>query len=109
MYLNGKQIETPKISDLECELLKKLVSEEFGDSSNMGIVSTRNDESCEIGGYERVHLIKWAGSQQQLGALITSLQSKSIIDTEDNQDGYGVGLWFDCAALAEIIDSHNKK
>lgn len=59
LYLNGKPVETPKITELEACLLRKLKDQDFGDLDNRGLVSTRDDGWCGIGGLERVNMVEW--------------------------------------------------
>lgn len=61
------------------------------------------------GGLERINLIEWEGPRSQLGPLIKSLQDKNLLIFEEDGDGYGNMLWFDCAALQEVVNAHNAK
>lgn len=99
-YLNGVEVQEPKVTPLEAKLMGILSVEDFGDTDNAGLITRSTTEWCVEGGYQRTKLIKWP-NRQQLGALLTSLSQKHIIVTEED-DVYGEGLWFDCDLLRAL-------
>ena len=105
LYLDGKPIETPEVTELEARLLSKLEGAGYGDLENQGLVSTWDDEWCGYGGLERVNMIDW-DDRRQLGALIENLQDKNLVIFEECDDGNGNILWFDCNALQEVVQAH---
>ncbi len=103
LYFNGDPIEAPVITDLEKKLAEQLSHEDFGDSSSAdGYITLSNGPLCSDAGLDRVNEIKWEGSRQQLGGLLTSLQEKRLIVIDDPEDGYGLTVWFDCAVLSSL-------
>lgn len=106
LYLDGKPVATPVVTDLEANLLARLAKEDFGDSSNQGLVSVRSDDLCGEGGLERIDHITWDGPRQQLGAVITGLQRQNLVAFDE--DDYGGMLWFDCEALRKVAAEHDR-
>ena len=103
LYFNGNQVEAPVLTDLEKKLAEQLSYEDFGDSSSAdGYITLSDGPLCSDAGLDRVNEIKWEGSRQQLGGLLTSLQEKRLIIIDDPQDGYGLAVWFDCAVLSYL-------
>lgn len=108
LYFNGDPIEAPVLTDLEKKLAKQLSLEDFGDSSSAdGYITLSDGSFCEFAGLERVNEIKWEGGRQQLGGLLTSLQEKRLIIIDNPEDGYGLTVWFDCAALWLLADTED--
>ena len=98
LYLDQKPVLTPHVTELEANLLEKLKFESFGNAYNQGFLSTRDDEWCGDGGFERPSTIQW-DDRQQLGGLLTSLQDKNIIAVIPEDDE----IWFDVDAIDAIL------
>lgn len=100
-YFNGNPVNAPVLTSLEKKLAKQLSREEFGGDDAYGYITVSDSEWCDAG-LERVDQIKWEGSKQQLGGLLTSLQEKRLITIDDPKDGYGLEICFDCDALVAL-------
>ncbi len=122
LYYNGDEVQTPVLTEVEKELVRKLKGEWFGDGDNLDMISM--DPEDEIGslGYQIMEDVEWP-DRKALGGVVTSLQKKRVIAVTKGArpkvqtnivDGLRIEsivgseprteLWFDCEALEELLD-----
>ncbi len=78
LYYNGDEVQTPVLTEVEKELVRKLKGEWFGDGDNLDMISM--DPEDEIGslGYQIMEDVEWP-DRKALGGVVTSLQKKRVI------------------------------
>lgn len=95
LYIDGKRIKAPRLTELERELALRLSQADFGSLEAYGFASVRDDGRSGRGGLEYAEDVEWP-DRHQLGALLTGLERKRLVVTE---------IWFDCEALEGLAQA----
>lgn len=107
LYIDGKRIETPRLTGLERRLAARLAEADFGSLEAYGFASVRDDGWCGQGGLEYAEDIEWP-DRRQLGALLTGLERKRLIVMDREVNAYRgpvTEIWFDCEALEGLAQA----
>lgn len=105
LYFDSKPVSIT-LTDLEKKLARTILDLSLGegdfDLCNRCIALFEQDPEVVVYGCDlvRIHLIEWK-DRQQLGALLTSLEKKHVVYTDEDPD-YGNCIWYSPEVLKEL-------